>query len=38
MRKKAFKDEKERIEYLFELYRKLTKPLIPKEKKKRRKI
>ncbi|MCB9981165.1 MAG: class I SAM-dependent DNA methyltransferase [Rhodospirillales bacterium] len=34
-RKAAFKDEKERIEFLFERYRKLTEPLIQPEKKKR---
>lgn len=36
-RKAAFKDEKERIEFLFERYQKLTEPLIQPEKKKRRK-
>ncbi|MCK4945719.1 MAG: class I SAM-dependent DNA methyltransferase [Alphaproteobacteria bacterium] len=36
-RKVAFKDEKERIEFLFERYQKLVEPLIPQEKKKRRK-
>ena len=35
-RKAAFKDEKERIEFLFERYQKLTEPLIEPEKKKRR--
>ncbi len=34
-RKAAFKDEKERIEFLFERYQKLTEPLIQPEKKKR---
>ena len=33
-RKAAFKDEKERIEFLFERYQKLTEPLIKPEKKK----
>lgn len=36
-RKAAFKDEKERIEFLFERYQKLIEPLIQPEKKKRKK-
>ena len=36
-RKAAFKDEKERIEFLFERYQKLTKPLLPKSKKRKKK-
>lgn len=36
-RSKPFKNEKERIEFLFDLYQKLTEPLIPKERKKKRK-
>jgi hypothetical protein len=35
-RKAAFKDEKERIEFLFDRYQKLTAPLIEPEKKKQR--
>ena len=36
-RKASFKNEKERIEFLFERYQKLTQPLIQPEKKKQRK-
>ncbi len=36
-RKTAFKDEKERIKFLFEFYQKITEPLILPDKKKRRK-
>ena len=35
-RKAVFKDEKERIAFLFDLYQQITEPLIPKEKKKRK--
>ena len=36
-RKTTFKDERSRIEFLFNLYQQITEPLFPKEKKKRRK-
>ena len=34
--KSNFKNEKERIEFLFDLYQQITEPLIPKEKNKRK--
>lgn len=36
-RETAFKNEKERLEFLFERYQKLTEPLLPKSKKRKRK-
>lgn len=36
-RSAPFKDEKERIEFLFERYQKLTEPLLPKSKKRKKK-